>query len=164
MEIGGLSAVTLAFLAALSGVVVVAIWTDVRSRRIPNWLCGANAILGLCYAGIASQGPDGPWHAAGMAALHVIVALVVTMGLFAVGAIGAGDAKFYASMAAWLPIQQGLGLLVSVALAGALLLLIFLAVRLPGRARRKGGAKTDFDKLPYGVAIGLGGLVAVVLA
>jgi prepilin peptidase CpaA len=164
VDVSGLSAVTLSFLVALGGLVAVAIWTDVRSRRIPNWLCGVNALLGLCYSGFAAQGPDGPWQTLGFAALHVAAALVVAMGLFAAGAIGAGDAKYYASMAAWIPIQQALGLLVSVALAGVILLVVFLAVRLPGRSRRANAKKDDFDKLPYGVAIGLGGFAAVAMA
>jgi prepilin peptidase CpaA len=43
------------------------------------------------------------------------------------------------------------------------LLSLFLAIRLPGRAARKGKGRSQFDKLPYGVAIGLGGLAAVTL-
>ena len=163
MDLSGLPAIAIALLACLAGLVATAIWTDVRSRRIPNWLCAANAVLGLCYSGFAAQAPGGPWPAVGFAALHIVAALIVTMGLFAVGAVGAGDAKYYASMAAWLPIQQALGLLVSVSLAGLVLVVIFLAVRLPGRARRDKTKKTDFDKLPYGVAIGLGGLAAVLV-
>ena len=59
-----------------------------------------------------------------------------------------------------------LGLLVSslLALAGLVLLFVFvgwrrLADRSPGGAR-----EADFAKLPYGAAIGVGGLAAFVLA
>lgn len=152
------------FTGALFSVVAVAAWTDVTLRRIPNWLCALNLALGLGYAGLAYGGTGGGWNGFGLAALHALVALLVTMVLFALGAIGAGDAKFYASMAAWLPIGQGLSLLVSVALAGLLLLVVFLAMRIRGRAGRKSDPHSPFAKLPYGVAIGLGGLAAVVSA
>jgi prepilin peptidase CpaA len=149
-----------ALIAALVAVVAIAAWTDVRSRRIPNWLCAGNLALGLAYAGTG-----GGWPNLGWAALHVVIALLVTMGLFAVRAIGAGDAKFYASMAAWLPVFDGIRLLVAVALAGLVLLAVFLAVRMRGRAERVAQGVNDpdspFAKLPYGVAIGLGGLVTV---
>lgn len=149
----------IAALTALAAVAAVASWTDVRQRRIPNWLCAVNFVLGLAFAAYASG-----WAGAGMAALHVAVALAVTMALFAGGIIGAGDAKFYASMAAWLPIQQGLLLLSAVALAGLVLLIVFWLTRIRGRARRADAKDSPFDKLPYGVAVGLGGLAAVILA
>jgi prepilin peptidase CpaA len=146
-------------LAALSAIVVIAAWTDVRERRIPNWLCAVNLGLGLGFSGLAAG-----WPGTGSAFAHVAAALAVTMGLFAAGAIGAGDAKFYASMAAWLPIGDGLLLLSLVALAGLALLVLFVAIRLRGRSRRPRDSGSPFSKLPYGVAIGLGGLAAVALA
>ncbi|MCT2559390.1 prepilin peptidase [Tsuneonella sp. YG55] len=149
--------VAVALFATLIAVVVTASWTDIRARRIPNWLCGLNVVLGLTFAWIVHGG----WSAVGMAALHVAVALLVTIGLFALGAIGAGDAKFYASMAAWLPIKYGLVLLVAVSLSGLVLLFLFLAFRSSGRSRRGPQRATDFDKLPYGIAIGVGGIAAV---
>ena len=73
--------------------VVGAVW-DVRTRRIPNWLV---ALLALAAAG-ATLGMDG-WSALGSSAIHAAIALVVGMGLFALRAIGAGDAKFYSAAA-----------------------------------------------------------------
>ena len=147
------------FLAALVALVATAAWTDIVSRRIPNWLCAATLVLGLVYVGVL-QG----WHGAGLALAHFAAALAVTMGLFALHAIGAGDAKFYAAIAAWKPINKGLILLVAVSVAGFVLLLVFLATRVRDRARRATGGPNNFDKLPYGVAIGVGGLLAVALA
>lgn len=153
-----------AFVAALAGVVAIASWTDVTQRRIPNWLCAANFALGLGYTGLAYGGSGAGWTEVGLAALHAFAALLVTMVLFAMRAIGAGDAKFYASMAAWLPINQGLGLLVAVSLAGLVLLVVFFLTRVRGRNARDPATSSHFDKLPYGVAIGFGGLAAVALA
>lgn len=145
------------FLAALVAVVAVGAWTDIAQRRIPNWLCAGNLALGLTFSGTQAG-----WQGVMWAALHVLVALLVAMALFAVRWIGAGDAKYYASMAAWLPLEEGLRLLVAVSLAGLLLLIVYFATRIRGRARRTSDLNSPFAKLPYGVAIGLGGLAAVV--
>ena len=158
---GDLPVLALAFYAALAAIVATGSWIDVRSRRIPNWLCAANLGLGFGYTGLAYDGGGAGWAGVGLAALHVLVALLVTMGLFALGMIGAGDAKFYASMAAWMPIQAGLWLLTSVSLAGLALLALFFAFRIRGRTKRNPEQPSDFDKLPFGVAIGIGGLMAV---
>ena len=149
----------IALVMMLVVIVGIASWTDTFRRKIPNWICAVTALLGLAYMGLAHG-----WLGAGLALAHVAAALVVTLGLFALNVVGGGDAKFYAAMAAWLPIAQAPLLLVSVAVAGLLLLIVFFAARMPGRARRPRDSVSDFDKLPYGVAIGLGGLAAVALA
>lgn len=145
----------IAFMIALVVIVAIACWTDLRERRIPNWLVIVNLAVGLLAVGIAAG-----WGGAGMAALHVLIALAIGMVLNAVGAIGAGDAKFYASMAGWLPLGGALALLVSVSVAGLVLLLAFLVWR-RFNPRQPSKADSDFAKLPYGVAIGIGGLLAI---
>ena len=146
------------FLVLLGVVVAIGSWTDLRLRKIPNWLCLLNLALGLAWMFYTSG-----WTGVGMAALHVIVALAVGMALTAMGVLGAGDAKFYASMAAWLAPGRAIWLLVSVALAGLILLLGFMAWRLAHRSKARADDKSDFAKLPYGLAIGAGGLFAVAL-
>lgn len=145
-------------LAVLAALLAIAGWTDIKQRRIPNWVSAAVLVLGLATVGFASG-----WGALGWAALHVAVALIVGIALTAMGVLGAGDAKLYAALAAWLPIQLGLWLLVAVAIAGLALLMIFAMTR-RGRIKRRADVKSDFDKLPYGVAIAVGGLVAVMMA
>lgn len=143
------------FTAALGVIVAIACWTDLRERRIPNWLVLLNLVCGLASVGYALG-----WNGTAMAALHVVIALAVGMILNARGMIGGGDAKFYASMAGWLPLREGIGLLVSVAVAGLILLLLFLVWR-RFRPRQPSSENPDFAKLPYGVAIGIGGLVTI---
>lgn len=155
---GSASPLAVAAIAVLAALLAVASWTDVKQRRIPNWVSAAVLVVGLVSVGIA-----GGWAALGWAGLHVLVALLVGLALTAAGVLGAGDAKLYAAIAAWLPIQAGLFLLVAVALAGLALLVVFTMTR-RGRVKRKAEATSDFDKLPYGVAIAIGGLAAVVLA
>lgn len=150
--------VDLFFLMLLGIVVGVGSWTDLRQRKIPNWLCLVNAAVGLTWMLYVAG-----WSGVGMAALHVLLALVIGMVLTAFGVVGAGDAKFYASMAAWLPPGRAIWLLVSVALAGLILLLAFMLWRFVRRRNARPDAKSDFAKLPYGLAIGAGGLFAVAL-
>ena len=160
---GDVPALALAFYAALAAIMAAGSWIDLRSRRIPNWLCAANLGVGLGYTGLAYDDGGAGWAGIGLAALHVLAALLVTMSLFALRMIGAGDAKFYASMAAWLPPGRAIWLLVSVALAGLILLLGFMVWRLARRSKARADDKSDFAKLPYGLAIGAGGLLAVAL-
>ena len=141
--------------AVLAAIAVTGSYLDLRTRRLPNWLCLAGLVAGLAF-GLAAGG----WTAAAIALLHAFIALNVGAGLFALGGIGGGDAKFYAALATWFPLQAGLGLLVSVSLTGLLLLIAWLPYR-RRLMRSEGGlvSDSDFRKLPYGVAIAVGALV-----
>lgn len=141
-----------AVLAAIGG---AGAYLDIRTRRLPNWLCLIGLLAGAGFSLIA-----GGWTLAVMALLHALVALLVGMGMFAMRWIGGGDAKFYAAMAAWFPLQAGLGLLVTVSLTGLLLLIAWLPYRRRLMRADGGLAKdSDFRKLPYGVAIAGGAMV-----
>jgi prepilin peptidase CpaA len=135
-------------LGALLGLGAIGSWLDIRQRRLPNWLSGLALLAGLITT-VALGGPAAVgWHL-----LHAVVALVLGMGLYAVGVIGAGDAKYYAAMAAWFPFQEGLRLFVAVSMSGLVLLIVSVSIRLiSGRKLLSGGAK-DQEGLPYGVAI-----------
>jgi prepilin peptidase CpaA len=74
---------------------VAAGMTDIRTRRIPNWLTAGGAALGLGFA--AAAGTPGLL----LALLGLGVGLAIGMGLFLVKALGAGDAKFMAAVSAW---------------------------------------------------------------
>lgn len=144
--------------AVLALFALAAAWTDVRQRRIPNLLSLACALAGLAIAlwlgGLAGLG----WHAA-----HMAVALVIGMVLFAIKVVGGGDAKFYAGVAAFFPLQQGLLLGAAIGISGGVLLLFFIVWK------RTAGRKVDMSgnrnmaKLPYGVAIGAGALLLALL-
>ena len=125
-------------------------FSDIRTRRIPNWFNAAFAVAGLLLVTILLG-----WQT-GLSALgHFAGALIVAMGIFAAKLWGGGDAKFYAASAAWFPIGEALGLFVSIALAGLLVAIVWLIIfKLRGQKIRKG------DKvMPYGVAIALGGIL-----
>ena len=134
---------------------LVAGWLDYRYRRLPNWLCAVTAL-----AGLGTTAYFGGMAVTGNHALHLVAALVVGMGLFRLGMIGGGDAKFYAAGAAWYPLDRAMPLLLTVSLAGLVLFLAWFVVRRIQRKPIMAKSTDPFDRLPYGIAIALGILVA----
>ncbi len=143
-------------LAVLAALGLVACWFDIRERRLPNWLVLVTLAAGLGLAGWRSGIEDLPWHLA-----HVAIALAVGIGLYAIRALGAGDAKYYAALAAWFALGDGVKLLMAVSFAGLVLALGWLAWRkFAGKpAPRK--PVDDMDKVPFGVAMALGAMLAL---
>jgi len=136
-------------------------FVDVRERRLPNWLCAALALAG--GAGLAiSQGPALlPW-----ALLHAVIALAAGMALFGIGAIGGGDAKFYAAAALAVPaspVAGPLALLGWTSLAGLLLLIAMVIGRRVRQRSVKGGLLKGWA-VPYGAAIAAGLWITLVVA
>lgn len=126
---------------------LVAAWSDIRRRTIANWLCLLTACFGMAFAVGFNGWEEALWHAA-----HMLVALLIGMGLFAMQWWGGGDGKFYAAVAAWVPLSGFFLLLLWIALAGFLLVVgVFILRRIgPPRERSEG------RDLPYGVAIAAG--------
>lgn len=92
--------------------------------------------------------------------------LVVGTPLFAAGKLGGGDVKLLAASGLWFDLKSALPMLIYVLLAGGLLALLILVLRMFGwseaaRARvhllKRGGG------IPYGVAIAAGVLMAVAM-
>ncbi|GAA4762497.1 A24 family peptidase [Novosphingobium ginsenosidimutans] len=151
-----LSIPVLAQTAPLIVLGLTACWLDWRDRRIPNWLCGILAVLGLAVAAWLGGGEAIAKHA-----IHAFAALIVGMVLFRFGVFGGGDAKFYAAVAAWFPIALWAKLLIHVSLAGLGLVTVwFVARRLMGKKIRPKNP-TKYDALPYGIAIALGAFWAM---
>lgn len=127
---------------------VAAAW-DIRTRRIPNWLCAAIAVTA-----IASSYLGGGFEALGLSALHALAALLVGMGLFAIGFIGAGDAKMYSSVAFAIAPGDALQMLGWTSATGlGLLIFMALARRAMGKPLREDGKSFT---VPYAVPIALG--------
>ena len=139
--------------AGLSLLLAFGAFNDIRERRLPNWLALALLIFGLAFAFVTGGPTALGWHAA-----HAVIALLVGMALFATGAIGGGDAKVYAGMAAFFPLAAGISLLLYVTLSGGGLVILWLLVR-----KILGKSKKDRDsiyaKFPYGVALASGGIL-----
>ena len=139
---------TYGLLAGLAIALLAAAFTDLRSRRIGNWLNGAIALGAPLF-----------WWSSGLTlwpgvALQLAVALgtfAVLAGLFALRAMGGGDVKLLTALALWIPPSPFLNLLILMALLGGVLTLVFGAAHV--MRRRKGRIA-----IPYGVAISLAGL------
>lgn len=143
----------------LVAIVCVGGWMDLKYRRLPNWLCAIAFLSGISVVAAVIG-----WDGVPSGLLHAAIALGIGMGLFALGGIGAGDAKFYAALAAWFPLRDGVILFTIVALAGIALLIAWFTCRSPRRgADRRRSADDPFGKLPYGIAIAAGALITFVL-
>lgn len=104
----------------------LAVWNDVRTRRIPNRLVLVGVLTGLALntflpagAGFFTEpsGALGPVNSLGGAA----VGLATLLPLYALGAMGAGDVKLMAMVGAFLGSKAVLGAAILSLLAGGLL-------------------------------------------
>lgn len=135
-------------LAALAIALVTAAITDLKARRIDNWLTGAVALGAPLF-----------WWASGLSlwpgvALQfgvAIVALAILAGLFALRAMGGGDVKLLTALALWIEPMLFLKLIVLMALLGGVLTLLFGAWHIMRRRKER-------LAIPYGVAISAAGL------
>ena len=146
---------TLLVLIASAGV-----WFDTRYRRLPNWLCGV-ALAGGIGFGLALGG----WAVLPTVLIHFAIALFVGIALYMLGWIGAGDAKYYSSLAVWFPLRDASLLILAVSLAGLALLVAWYPLRMRRRVLQASPSQKEalFDQLPYGVAIGLGAVATFAL-
>ena len=136
-------------LGALAVILVVAAVIDVRTFTISNRLNIAVALLAPVF-----------WWSIGMplwpdVAIHVGVAVAVFVLLsiaFFMGMMGGGDVKLAAALALWFSPAATLRFLVFMSIAGGLLTLVVLLIH---KARSGEGR----PKVPYGVAIAIGGLM-----
>jgi prepilin peptidase CpaA len=135
-------------LAALAIALLVAGFTDLRSREIGNWLNGAIA-LGAPLFWWASGLPL--WPGVAMQVGVATAVFAVLAGLFALGAMGGGDVKLLTALALWIEPTWFLRLLVIMSLIGGILTLVFAAWHVSRRRK-------DRIAIPYGLAIASAGL------
>lgn len=110
--------------AALVAVSAIATYTDLRTRRIPNWLTLPAIVFGLAL-GFVSDGVPGVLASLGSVALCGGIFLV----LFMLGGMGAGDVKMMAAVAAIASWPMAVYVLVYTALAGGCLAFCVLIFR-----------------------------------
>lgn len=135
-------------LGALAIALLIAAFTDLKSRRIANWLNLAIALGAPLF-----------WWASDMAvwpdvAIQIGVAFAtfaVLSVLFAIKAMGGGDVKLLTALALWIQPMIFLKLLIMMALLGGVLTIGFGMWHVMRRQREK-------LAIPYGVAIALAGL------
>jgi prepilin peptidase CpaA len=99
-------------------------WIDLRTRRIPNWLCLSGLILGVGLNIFFLQG-GGLRSAFG----GVGLALLIYVPLYLIRAMGAGDAKFMAAIGAMVGPQNWLSLFLTTAILGGAASLCLIVAR-----------------------------------
>lgn len=142
-------------LPLLAGSGLLAAWLDAKVRRLPNLLTAAVGVLGLTVT-TSHAGAS----AAGSAALHSAIALVVGLALYSRGIIGGGDVKYYGGVAAWFPMADGFRLLGFVSLAGLGVVAAWCVWHRHARRTDRAVGASDHDKVPFGIAIAAGALLA----
>jgi prepilin peptidase CpaA len=96
--------------------------TDLRTRRVPNWLT-----LGAALGGIGWGAVSGGWAGLGWAAAGWAAGLAVFLPMFLLRGIGGGDVKLVAALGAWLGPVGALWVGAFAALAGGPLALLVAA-------------------------------------
>lgn len=153
----------------------VATWTDLRSRRIPNWLS-----LPFLAAGIVAS----VWMNGGRGAIASLEGMALGATIFgvlcAMGGMGMGDVKLFAAIGAWIGPGQLMLALVLTGITGGLMAVIwaiaggFLGELLTGSGDLLFGwkgrgrltppemnlANPRARKMPYAPAIAIGTLIS----
>lgn len=176
-------------LVALACLLVVAVISDVRCRRIPNTLLATGIVIGLALQLILpARGISLPvsWPVIGLlpALGGVAVGFAALFPLYALRAMGAGDVKLMMMVGAFLGPMQTLGVVVLTFAAGGVLAIVMalwqrsfrqLASNLrfmltTSAVRAAGGESPRFEplqqtagRMPYAVAIAAGTLLQLVL-
>lgn len=133
------------------------------------WLTIPNRIAAILLASFLGLAPFAglAWPTIGLHFLTGFAVLVAGFGLFAAKLLGGGDAKALAACAVWLgPTSSLAAFLAGVAAIGGLLSLAAIVVRTPSplaavlRAVLPAHLGDPDAGIPYGVAIGIAGLLA----
>ncbi len=134
--------------------------TDLRSRRIPNALTAAAAVLAVAVHFSEGLGPE-------LAAVATMIAAFAIGSLaYSAGWFGGGDVKLIAACCGLAGFPAAIPLVLDILVAGGVLALVAAAAngRLVALVRSTvsaatHGAATAKTTLPYGVAIAAGSVV-----
>lgn len=156
-------------------VLAIATFTDLRSRRIPNWL-----VVPFLVAGVTVSTWLRGWHGLGQSLEGMALGGLLLGILFCMGGMGMGDVKLCAAIGAWIgPAQLALALVVT-GFAGGIMAICwaigggFLGELLRGTGKVMGGflkhglrpqpdvvlANPLARKMPYAPAIAIGTLIS----
>jgi prepilin peptidase CpaA len=156
-------------------VLAVATFTDLRSRRIPNWL-----VLPFMVSGVAISGWLHGWHGIGQSLSGLALGGLLFGILCFLGGMGMGDVKLCAAVGAWIGPSQLVVALVVTGIAGGVMALCWAAAGgfLGDLFRNTGDLVVGFKdrglrphpelvldnpatrKMPYAPAIAIGTLVS----
>ncbi|MBI4471540.1 MAG: prepilin peptidase [Acidobacteria bacterium] len=163
----------------LIAVVLAAAWSDLKTRRIPNWITVPGAVLGVLL-----QSVYGGVNGAISSLTGAAVGFAVFMVLYITGGMGAGDVKLFAAVGALVGLESLLLVFVFTGLLGGIAAVVLSAYRgrLRQTLRRTGALLIDLGRfrwqevrnagvsagpnalrLPYGAVIAGGTLVSLLV-
>lgn len=143
--------------AILTGLLVWAALSDIRARRIPNAAVLCTLLLFAVWA-VTDRGAT-----LGSSLAAAGIGFAVGYGLYLVNVMGAGDVKLFAAVALFVGLADLPLFALATALTGGAMAIVSLASR-PRRAAAMFALRGqgDFGRgIPYGVAIAVGGAIAV---
>jgi prepilin peptidase CpaA len=149
-------------LVVLPAALVVAAVSDFLTMTIANRI---SIFVVLAYFVLAPL-VGLPLADIGFSVLAALAVFSVCFALFALNAMGGGDAKLLTAASLWFGLTPSLAaFLVSVAYAGGAVTLLFMLLRWQANAVTAIGIPlphsiTGTKKIPYGIAIAVGGLMA----
>ncbi|MFC4291747.1 prepilin peptidase [Sphingorhabdus arenilitoris] len=142
---------TYALLGGLAIALMFTIYSDIRHRKIYNFVTLAIVLAAPVYW--YASGQLG-WQFAGMQIATAIVTFGIFSIFFALNWMKGGDVKLFSALALWFSLTKFITLVLVASVLG-LFVTIFFAVSHKMR-KRKGPAL-----IPYGIAISLAGIWAV---
>lgn len=164
----------------VAALVLIAGATDIRCRRIPNWLTLSGVCAGLAL-NAATAGYSGVW----LSTAGLLLGFGAYFALYCLRAMGAGDVKLMAAVGAIVGPAGWISVFVATAVAGGLLALgliifkrrvrqtlwntVFIVSEI-GQFRAPYKRRSDLDvkderslKMPHGVAIAAGTAAVLLL-
>lgn len=148
---------------AFSACLIYAAVSDLLKMKIPNWLCLGFALLFIPAAWLTDMSAAAIGYSFGVA----VAVFAVCFVFFALNIMGGGDAKLLTVLALWFGLTPSLLVfLVNVAFSGGILTLLILLVRWKAHLVTDRGlwlpaSLTTAKKIPYGIAIAAGALLAM---
>ena len=130
--------------------------------RVSNLIVAAVAATGIAAIVIAGLG----WNAWQPLLLAALI-LAVGTPMFGAGWLGGGDVKLLAASGLWFSLSGGWRMLVAVAVAGGVLALLILTLRLlpwSDRAKSHVVVLRPRGGIPYGIAIAMGVAAMLMIA
>ncbi|MGR6432416.1 A24 family peptidase [Rhizobium sp. PAMB 3174] len=140
----------------------LAAFTDFFTMTIPNRVSAILLITFFLVAPFVGLS----WQEMGMHAVAGLLVLTVCFALFAFNVMGGGDAKLLAAAAVWFGFTPSLmEFLIYVCYVGGAVTLMILVLRSKANAIMAMGLNLPASilhakKIPYGIAIGIGGFLA----
>lgn len=107
-------------LVAVSAVATIGAITDLRARKIPNWLTLTSIPIGLIASGVL-----GGWQGLVFAFIAMFLALLIYFPLYLLRAMGAGDAKLMAAIATFIGPVMWIHLFIAASILGGIVAVLF---------------------------------------